>query len=128
MKKKILNLILLLTSFFGYLEWGESRSMFLFQGELDVLSKLFNDPLSVLHPLILMPIAGQILLFVTLFRKEPGKILTFTGMAGIGVLILVILIVGVLNLEIKTIVSTLPFFITSIFIILSYRKRKLIDQ
>ena len=79
MKSKILNLTLILTSLIGYLEWGQDMSMFLFQGELDVISKLFTDPLSVLHPFTLLPLLGQILLLITLFQKNPSKVLTYVG-------------------------------------------------
>ena len=44
MKHKILNLALILTSLIGYLEWGGGNSMYLFQGELDIVRRLFTDP------------------------------------------------------------------------------------
>ncbi len=124
MKKKILNLILILTSFLGYLEWGNSKSMFLFQGELDVFSQFLKDPLSLLHPFVLLPLIGQILLLITLFQKEPGKILTFTGMAGVGILLLLILLVGLLNQNPKMIVSSFPFLLTSAYISVLHLKKK----
>ena len=43
MKAKLLNIGLILTSLIGYLEWGTDQSMFLFQGEWDVLTKLFTE-------------------------------------------------------------------------------------
>jgi hypothetical protein len=42
MKQRILNLLLIVTSLFGYLEWGADNRMFLFQGELEVLTKLLR--------------------------------------------------------------------------------------
>ena len=53
MKSKILNLLLIVTSLFGYLEWGGNNSILLFQAEADIISKLFTDPTSVIHPFIL---------------------------------------------------------------------------
>lgn len=70
MKAKILNLLLILTSLIGYLEWGKDASVFFFQAEAQILSKLFTDTQSVLHPLILLPLAGQLLLLITLFQKN----------------------------------------------------------
>jgi hypothetical protein len=76
MKGKILNLLVILTSLIGFLQWGKGNSMFLFQAEAEVLSKLFVSPMDVIHPLIILPLLGQILLFFTLFQKEPNKFLT----------------------------------------------------
>lgn len=109
-KTKLLNLGLLLTSLIGYLEWGNDQHLFLFQGELDLLSKLFQDPLSVLHPLILLPLFGQVALIITLFQKQPGKKLTLFGLGGMGILLLVIFLAGVFGPNFKVIFSTLPFF------------------
>lgn len=122
MKGKILNLLLALTSLLGYLEWSGDSHSFLFQAEGEVLAKIFTDPASVVHPLILIPLAGQLLLIFTLFQKKPGKWLTFLSMAGLGVLLGFILLVGVLALNVKIVLSTLPFFIVAFATIRHYRK------
>jgi len=114
MKRRILNGCLIVTSLLGYLEWGTENHMFLFQGEGEVLSRLVNDPLSVVHPLTLMPLFGQIILFITLFQKRPSKIMTFIGLACLGVLLFFISFVGVISLNYKIFLSTLPFVITAI--------------
>ncbi|MBK8465981.1 MAG: hypothetical protein IPL32_09130 [Chloracidobacterium sp.] len=114
MKRRILNGCLIVTSLLGYLEWGTENHMFLFQGEGEVLSRLVNDPLSVAHPLTLMPLFGQIILFITLFQKRPSKIMTFIGLACLGVLLFFISFVGVISLNYKIFLSTLPFVITAI--------------
>jgi len=75
MKRKAYNLGLLLTSLIGYLEWGGNNNTFLFQAEGEILSKLFTDPGSVVHPFTLLPMTGQLILIVTLFLKEPTKII-----------------------------------------------------
>jgi hypothetical protein len=72
-RRKTLNLLLVLTSLLGYLEWGTGNKMFLFQGELLIITKLFSNPESVIHPFILLPLFGQVLLIITLFQKQPGK-------------------------------------------------------
>ncbi|MEN8248355.1 MAG: hypothetical protein ABFS32_05450 [Bacteroidota bacterium] len=123
MKNKILNLALILTSLIGYLEWGGNNSMFLFQGEYDILTKLFIDPLSVVHPFTILPLLGQIILLITLFQKIPGKLLTYIGMIGIGVLMLMIFIVGIISFNYWILLSSLPYLITSAWVIVYYRKR-----
>jgi len=70
MKIKFLNGLLILTSLVGYLEWAGNNHLFLFQAEADIIKKLITDPKSVMHPFILLPIIGQVLLLITLFKKH----------------------------------------------------------
>lgn len=118
MKSKILNAILIITSLTGYLEWGGGNNMFLFQGEMDIISKLFTGPSSVIHPFILLPLFGQIMLLVTLFQKHPGKMLTMIGLLSLAVLLLFMFVVGILSLNWKILVFTIPFIVTGVLTIL----------
>lgn len=77
------------------------------------MSKLLTDPASVLHPFTLLPLVGQMILLWTLFQKQPGKWLTFTGLAGIGILILFMFVIGLISLNYKIVLSTLPFLIVA---------------
>ena len=124
MKAKILNLLLVLTSLIGYLEWGKDASVFFFQAEAQILSKLFTDTQSVLHPLILLPLAGQFLLLITLFQKNVSPYLTFSGMAAIALLILFMNFVGLISTNISIVASTIPFIATGMATIRHYRHRK----
>ncbi len=121
-KSKILNLCLVFTSLLGYLEWGTDSKAFLYQIEIKVLSDLFNDPGSLLHPLVLLPLLGQVLLLITLFQKKPNRLLTFLGIGGIGVLLLFVFAISVMNLNLKTLVSTLPFLGLGIYTVWYHRK------
>ncbi len=123
MKRKILNLLLIITSLFGYLEWGTENKMFLFQGEWEVLIKLFQDPVAAAHPFTLMPLFGQILLLITLFQREPGKILTFIGLACLSLLLLFMFLIGILSLNFKILLSTIPFIITGVFVMIESRRK-----
>jgi hypothetical protein len=105
---------LVVTSLLGYLEWGGGNSMFLFQGELEVLAKLYHDPIAVAHPFTLLPLIGQILLLVSLFRKDPGKVITFIGLACVSLLLLLMFFIGVISLNYKILFSTLPFILMAI--------------
>ena len=124
MKSKILNIGLLLTSLFGYLEWGGDHKMFLVQLELEVLSKLFKDPLSVIHPLIFLPLIGQLLLLYTLFQKRPSKVITLLGLGGIGSLLLLMFAIGLMGTSYKILISTLPFLIFAILTIIHHWKKR----
>ncbi len=123
MKRKLLNVFLILTSLLGYLEWGGGNSMFLFQGEFEVLGKLYHDPVSAAHPFTLLPLFGQILLVFTLFQRTPGKIITLIGLGCISILLLFIVLVGAVSLNLKILFSTIPFIITGIFTIKEIRKK-----
>lgn len=107
-------LTLLLTSLFGYLAWGNNQQAFLYQIEWDVISKLKNEPASVMHPLILLPLSGQLLLLISVFKKHPGKILLFTGLGCIGVLFLMMLLAGILSNNAKIILFALPYLIVAL--------------
>lgn len=124
MRTKILNFLLIVTSLLGYLEWGGGNHIFLFAGEVEIIRKLFTDPTSVIHPFILLPLAGQILLLFTLFQKTPSKTLTYLSVAGLGLLLVFIFIIGLITLNVRTILSTLPFIITAIITMRYYRKVK----
>ncbi len=121
MKGKLLNFLLIVTSLFGYLEWGTNMHTFLFQAEGEILSKLTADPMSVLHPLTVLPMLGQIGLLVTLFQKQPGRILTYCCIGSMGILFLLMFAIGVMSFNLKIIASTLPFLILS-FLAIRYHR------
>lgn len=124
MKNKIAIVCLIIFSLFGYLEWGGGNNMFLFQGEWQVLSKLFSDPKSVIHPFTLMPMLGQLLLLIALFQKTPNKTLTYTGIGLISVLLLFVFFVGIISLNYKIIISILPFLIAAFYFVKMNWKKK----
>jgi hypothetical protein len=117
MKSKLLNLGLIITSLFGYLEWGVDNYSFLFEIEGDILLKLFINPSEVIHPLVLLPLIGQLLLLITLFQKEPNKLLTYIGMGGMGLLMVIIFTVGIISKNFKIVISTIPFLVLSVIVI-----------
>jgi hypothetical protein len=117
MKARLLNIGLLLSSLIGYLEWGGDKKMFLFQVEGEVLSKLFTDPLGILHPLTTLPLLGQLLLIISLFQKKPNKLLTYIGLGCIGILVVLIFFVGLISLNYKIVLSAIPFLVMVIWTI-----------
>lgn len=123
MKNKLLNLLLIISSLLGYLSWGGEHSEFLFQVEVQIISKFFSDPVAVFHPFILLPLIGQTILFITLFQKQVNKKLSYLGITCIIILIGFILIIGLLSFKIAVIISTLPF-LTIIFIVIKRGNKK----
>jgi hypothetical protein len=67
MKSKILNFLLFIFSLFGYLEWSGNQQMFLFEAEIEILSKLFINPKSVVIPFIILQVVAKILILFTVF-------------------------------------------------------------
>jgi len=124
MKFKVYNALLILTSFFGYLEWGPNQKRFLGSLEWEIITKLFQDPMSVLHPLTILPFLGQIVLVYTLFQKKQSVYLTSIGMSGIGILILLLFFIGCIGMHWKILLSTIPFFICCFFTIQHLRTNK----
>jgi hypothetical protein len=113
MESRFLNFLLIITSLIGYLEWGGNNHSFLFQAEGEILSKLFTNPASVLHPFIMLPMIGQVILIVTLFQKKPAKILTYISIVCIGILFAFMFVIGLISLNYKIILSTIPFIVAA---------------
>lgn len=122
MKGKILNALVILTSFFGYLEWGGDNSTFLFQAEILLLSRLLTDASSIMHPFTILPMLGQLVLLYTIFQKRSGRLLTFIGVVGIGILLGFMFIIGVISMHYYTTLSTVPFLVTAVLTIRHHRK------
>lgn len=122
MKTKVFIALCFLTSLIGYLEWGSDQSMFLFQSEWDILQKLFTDPKSVVHPFILLPLFGQVLLLLSLFQKKPHRLMVYLGLAGIGILLLFMFVIALISFNLKITLSTLPFLVFSFLTIKSFKK------
>jgi hypothetical protein len=121
MKSKLLNIGLILSSLIGYLEWGQGNHQFLFQSEAEIISKLFTDPISILHPFTILPLLGQILLIITLFQKQPDRIMTYSAIACIGILLLLMFVIGIISMNFKILFSTLPFLILAFITIRHHR-------
>lgn len=120
-KIKLLNVILIIFSLMGYLEWGGNHQ-YLFDIEFEVISKLLTTPTEALQPLVIIPLAGQMMLAYTLYQSEPDRKLIHMGIACIGFLMLFILIAGIMGPNFKIIGSILPFILTSIYTILTLKK------
>lgn len=113
---RLIRIGLILTSLICYLEWGGGNSSFLFQAEYGLFAD-FKGASSFMHPLIIIPMVGQLILLYSLFQSSPGRKLVMAGILCIGLLVVVILLVGLLSLNFKIIISTLPFLVLSVYYI-----------
>jgi hypothetical protein len=121
MGKKQLNLLLILTSLVGYLEWGRDQSMFLFQMEAELFARALHEPGSVLHPFTVLPVLGQLTLLWTVFQRTPSRMLTYAGIAGLGLLLVLMFVIGLLTRNMKILVSTIPFLVVAVITIRAHR-------
>ena len=114
MTPRLINISLLITSLICYLEWGGGNSGFLFQMEYELFQKsdLSN---SLTHVMVLAPLAGQLTLLFTLFQPVPGRKVTAVGVGLLSVLVLMIFLIGILSLNYRIFISTLPFVIAVFF-------------
>ncbi|MDR2040149.1 MAG: hypothetical protein LBQ60_19675 [Bacteroidales bacterium] len=124
MRSKFLILTLIATSLICYLEWGAGNKSFLFEIEYEVFKQIFTAQKLFVHPLILLPLLGQILLLITLFQKKPQKILIYISIVCLGLLLILIFFIGILAMNYKILISVLPFLITAIITILSLKQSK----
>jgi hypothetical protein len=124
--QKIKRLVfgLILASLVGYMEWGQGSHSFILMAEFDFFRKLISDPTSVLHPLTMLPLAGQIVLIYTLFQKKPNKWLIYLSILAIGLLYVMILLSGILGIRFRVVISTIPFIILSIVIVFDLKSIK----
>ncbi len=117
--KKGYGIGLLLSFLICYLEWGK-QSAFIFEMEYGFFVNTMTLS-SLLHPFILLPAIGQLLLLYSLFPKEPNPKLILTGMILLGLLAFFIFLISILSLHLKMIVCSLPFTVISILFIRHYK-------
>ena len=121
-KLRLLLLLTLFTSTWAHLSWGENQHQFLWQTEWELLQKLFRDPVSVIHPLTLLPLFGQLLLLLSLLKNKPNSFIIYLGIACLGLLYGLLLLIAFLTLNPLSIMTVFPFWIGAIFLFRETRK------
>lgn len=121
--KRLLNICLLLTSLIGYLQWGKDQHAFLFQVEYDLIFGSKHSLQSFIHPFILIPLCGQLVLFYTIFQKTPNKALSLIGLICLSLIMLLILLIGIMTKNSSIAFSAIPFVITGILVLRYNRKQ-----
>jgi hypothetical protein len=118
---KFLPFLIFLSFLVCYLEWAGGHSGFIFQMEYQFFSGEISKG-SLTHPLILFPLAGQIILLVAFFY--PKRKLMLAAILMLSLLVVMILLAGILAMNVKQIISTLPFIGFSIYYFLNSRGKK----
>jgi hypothetical protein len=71
-----------------------------------------------------LPFLGQIALLGTLVQKTPGRGLTYAGIAGIGLLLGLMCVIGLLAMNAKILASTIPFVVLAVMTIRAHRSAR----
>lgn len=121
--KRIWNILLLISFLFGYLEWGNNQHLFIFQAITELYEKGKANPLSVLHPFILLPFIGMLLFLYTVFQKTPSRIISIIGAICMSTIMLMILLIAVLGPNFKMLGSVTPFFLIVFFVFKSHWRK-----
>lgn len=119
---RLLYLLLAISPWTCYLEWGGDNSGFLLMMELEIIfeTKNFVDTFS--HPLVLLPMAGQLFIFIASIHPDRMRFLAITGHIMLSLLIFMIFIAGLLQFNLKIICSAIPFIICSYLFYSTYKK------
>lgn len=120
--KNLVFLFLLLSFLTCYLQWPIDHSSFVFQIEYEAFIKARENFMSLLHPLILIPLLGQILVIIILFQRNPSKIAILISLSCLSILVLLIFIVGCIGLNYKIVLSTIPCIAISLYILTNIKK------
>lgn len=111
---RLTNLLLLISFFFIYLEWGHGSSSFMF----DVLREMFDkkdDLLStLLHPVVLPTLVGLILLLTCVLLPRINRWFNLLAVLLPSAIVAFVFLIGVFGMNARITLSTLPFILVSI--------------
>lgn len=124
-KKQLLAAGLFISFFFGYLEWGTGNTAFVYEGFLEVISNAQRLKSNFTHPLIVLPLIGQIIFLVSSFNKSLKNKWLITALVLTGLLFIMILLAGILSTNFKIIVSALPYLIFAIAMVQTIQKERI---
>ncbi|UGS19930.1 hypothetical protein [Flavobacterium cyclinae] len=118
--KRLINIGLLLTFQFCYLEWPNNSS-FVFEATYKVFSNTNQLLQNLTHPIILLGLLSQLLLVMAVIFKKFSLKWNLVGVYALTPIVLLFLFVGLLSLNFKIILSTLPFLL---FCFLFFKNKK----
>ncbi len=99
---------------FCYLEWAD-QSAFVYEVVYMLLFEKSDKASAFSHPLVLLPFLGQLMVLISLFMPKPKKWMVITGMAMMGILVLMLVLVGVLGKNWKIVLATVPFLVSAVW-------------
>lgn len=121
MNLRWISICLLIAFLLCYLEWGGGNSGFLFQMEYKILNGKSSWSDTFAHPAVLLPFCGQLLFLTAAIQRKPGKKFILCGIILSGLLIAFVFLIGILSLNYKILLSTIPFLLISAYFIMKYK-------
>jgi hypothetical protein len=120
---RLFAILCLFSTFIIYFEWGTDQQEFLIEMEGEVLLKSLEQPKSVLHPLIIFPLIGQLLLVYIAIYPQARRILPILALSLFGILVFFVLLAGVSGGNTKMILFALPFVFLSSWWLIKRKKQ-----
>ncbi|UGS24879.1 hypothetical protein [Flavobacterium channae] len=108
--KRLINLGLLLSFQFCYLEWPNNTS-FIFQAEYEIFRSKEHWLQNFTHPIILVGLLSQILILISIIYNDFSPKWNLLGVIALSPIVLVFVLVGLLTLNEDIIISTVPYLI-----------------
>ncbi|HND86990.1 MAG TPA: hypothetical protein PK971_01610 [Saprospiraceae bacterium] len=122
MHQKLALLCTLLSPLLGYMEWGGGHSAYVWQVEYDLLRGTGVQADTLSHPLVLLPLLGQVLLLALVFMTRPARRWVWVGLSLVGVLMLMLTVVGLLAFHPRILLSVLPFWVSAGWCVSVFRR------
>lgn len=120
----ILGVAVIISFSICYMEWGGGNKAFLAQAEYDLLFKHKDILQSLLHPLILSGLTGQLLVLYNAFVPYKRRWPLLTASLLLSAVPAMIFLSAVLSMNIKMMLSVIPFVMFNIINLL-YNKKQL---
>jgi len=122
--KRILNLALVIAFQICFLEWPPSNSMFIFQGEYLIFSIKEQLIDNLIHPIILTGLIAQLILLSGFLLPRINKMVNTLGVILLGIVVLLFFVVGLITLNYKIALSTLPYLGLTIVYFVKFRNKE----
>lgn len=106
--KSILYLLLILGFSCCYMTWGVNQTAFVFQVEYLVFTEKDHITSNFSNPLILAGSLAQLILVLAIFHLIKNKYVIMFAIGMLDIIVLLILLAGLLTVNWKIIISTLP--------------------
>lgn len=116
LRNKYVKIFLFIVSFFiCRLEWAGNNAKFLFEVVFDIFYPSDHLRENLLHPMVLFPLSGIFILFVGLFISSNSNKWISIGIILCSILVLLILFIGISTLNLRIILSCIPFVCFSVW-------------
>jgi hypothetical protein len=125
---RVLNIALLISFSFVYLDWGHDGAEFIWQLEAFTFIGPVPNLVLLANPFFILSFVGQLLLVISTIKSPPSRRMTRYGFAFLSGIVILVLLIGLIMMKGKMILSTLPFLVLASIFIVKSRHTKLSKQ